>query len=249
MTRRERALERLERRRTWAAGRRDKAAACAAVADPYRGDIAFNTQPGHIPERARVIRATEKCFEHSSMAAHHDEKAAGIERQLASTVFSDDVNAVEALKAKITKERADVEKMKAANKIVRKFKTATPEALAALQAAGLPVSCAKLFEPDFAGRLGFPAYMIANAGANIRRMEARIVEITRQQARSQKADAAGGVVIEDAGKSDAGDFIRVIFAEKPEREIIDKLKASGFYWGQGCWTGERSKLPDVMAQT
>lgn len=59
-----------------------KASACYAVGDPYRDDIAFNTQPGHIPERARVIRAQERGFEHSNMADHHESKADGIQRQL-----------------------------------------------------------------------------------------------------------------------------------------------------------------------
>lgn len=247
MTRRERAIARLERRREWAAGRRDKAAACFAVAEPYRGDIAFNTQPGHIPERARVIAAQERGFAHSDMAAHHEGKAKGIERQLANTVFSDDADAVEQLRGKIEKERAMVERMKAANKIVRKYKNDIPAGVAALVAAGFPAVMAKLFEPDFAGHLGFPSYALTNAGANIRRMEGRIIEIERTQTRQAAAEAApGGVTIEGSGPGEFGDWVRVTFAEKPPRETLDALRAAGFRWGSGSWSGERSKIPSCV---
>jgi len=52
----------------WAQKRREKAAALDKLNAPFRGDIAFNTQPGHIPERARVIKRTEKIWEHTSTA-------------------------------------------------------------------------------------------------------------------------------------------------------------------------------------
>lgn len=187
MTRRERAMARLDRRREWAAGRRDKAQACFAVGKPYRGDIAFCTQPGHIPERERVNRAAECGMQHVEMAAYHEGKAGGTERMLAHTIFSDDVDAVEALRAKIEKGRRELEKMKAANKIVRKYKANIPDGVNALMLAGFPAVAAKLFEPDFAGRLGFPSYALTNLGANIRRMEARIVEIERRTTQTEQA--------------------------------------------------------------
>ena len=59
----------------WAEKRRAKATALHKRNEPYRGDIAFNTQPGHIPERARVIARTEKAFEHSAIAARMEQKA------------------------------------------------------------------------------------------------------------------------------------------------------------------------------
>jgi hypothetical protein len=247
MTRRERAEARLERRRDWAAGRRDKAASCFAVAEPYRGDIAFATQPGHIPARARVIAAQERGFAHNDMAAHHEGKAKGIEHQLANTVFSDDADAVEALRAKINTMRKTVERMKAANKIVRKFKADVPGGVAALVAAGFTEGqAARLFVPDFAGRLGFPAYALTNDGANIRRMEARIIEIELRAQRQEKAEASRGVTIEGDGPTEFGDWVRITFAEKPDREILDALRAAGFCWGNGSWSGERSKIPSCV---
>ena len=239
-TRRERAEARLERRRDWAAGRQAKAAACFKVGEPYRGDWAFATQPGHISQRARVNRADERGFENLQMAEHHEQKAEGIERQLERTIFSDDDNAIEALRAKIADRRKIVEAMKAANKVVRKHKTATPEAIAALVAIGFKEARAvQLFEPDFCGRVGFPSYELTNTGAEIRRCEQRIKSIENQLARKQKAEANGGVAIEGTGE-----WIRVTFEEKPEREILDALRAAGFLWRGGSWGGLRAKLPE-----
>lgn len=64
MTRRERLERKLEQRREWAASRQNKAASLHKANEPFRGDYAFNTQPGHIPERARVLRRTDKAVEH-----------------------------------------------------------------------------------------------------------------------------------------------------------------------------------------
>lgn len=101
---------------------------------------------------------------------------------------------------------------------------------------------------DFAGRIGFPSYALTNLGANIRRMEGRIIEIERQTARTEKAESGGGVVIEGSGPGEFGDWVRITFAEKPEREILDALRAAGFIWGGGSWTGERGKIPAVVLE-
>ena len=37
--------------------------------------------------------------------------------------------------------------------------------------------------------------------------------------------------------------MRVTFAEKPDREILDALRAAGFGWGGGSWCGKRENLP------
>jgi hypothetical protein len=231
----------LERRREWAASRTAKANANFAVGEPFRGDIAFNTQPGHIPARARVIRATERAFGHMDMAAHHEAKAAGIERQLRNTVFSDDDDATEALQAKIDAGRAEIEQMKAANKIIRKFKKDLPAGYLALEQAGFSAALARsLFEPDFAGRIGFASYQLTNLGANVRRMEKRIEEIKAMRQRAESAEDKGGVSIE------GNDYISVTFAEKPSRDILNDLRNAGFRWGRGSWSGRRENLPQSV---
>lgn len=120
MTRRERMERRAERRREWAAGREDKAAALERRNEPYRGDYAFNTQPGHIPERARANRRSERAFEHQKVAEHHLSRAAGIEDQLDRSIFTDDDDAPEALRERIAEREEEREKRKRANAAWRK---------------------------------------------------------------------------------------------------------------------------------
>ena len=120
MTRRERLEAKIEKRREWADGRRGKAAALREYADRYRGDVAFNTQPGHIPERARVIRTIDRAHEHAAMAQHHEAKAAGLRSQLDRAVFSDDTDAVEQLEARIREHEEKRDRMKRVNALYKK---------------------------------------------------------------------------------------------------------------------------------
>lgn len=246
-TRRERAIARLERRQQWAESRDKQSQSAFDGVQRISSNIPFG-QPilvGHHSERharadaRRMDNGMRKSVECSQMADHHRSKAQGIETQLANTIFSDDENAVESLQAKIDKERALVEQMKNANKVIRKFKTDHAAGIEALQVVGFSETQAqKLFQPDCMGQIGFASYSLTNRGANIRRMEKRIVHITNMKTRTAKAEAQGGIVIEGTG-----DYIRVTFADKPSREILNDLRGAGFYWGSGSWTGKREKLP------
>lgn len=239
MTRRERLEAKLTKREEWAAGRRQKAAALHAQADPYRGDIAFATQPGHIPERARVIRATDRAFEHADMAAHHDAKADGLAAQLDRSIFSDDDNAIAALETRIGEHEAERDRMKLVNRL---YKRGDAAGLAAL---GLDLERLRA-EVAHHGlswvRAPFEGYQMTNLGARIRTDRERIADIKRRQERSERAKAAGGVVIE------GDEYVRVTFAEKPEREVLDALREAGFNWGAGSWVGRRAALPAMLAE-
>lgn len=237
MTRRERLEAKVEKRQDWAAGRRQKAAAADRVAEPYRGDIAFNTQPGHIPERARVIRAQERGFEHAQMAAHHESKAAGLADQLDRAIFTDDPDAVEALEARIAEMEAKLERMKLVNRL---YKQGDAAGLAAL---GINYETMKIRLTDAGAYWGSKPhlpYEFTNLGARIRKDRQTIETVKARQTRTAQAEAApGGVVIEGT------EWVRVTFAEKPARAILDALKAAGFRWGGGSWVGARAKLPDL----
>lgn len=234
MTRRERLENKVAKREEWAAGRRDKAAAAFKVGEPYRGDHAFNTQPGHIPERARIIRAEDRGFEHMNMAAHHESKAAGLSVQLDRTVFSDDTDAITRLEARIAEHEAERAKMVLVNKLYRKGDAA------GLAALGLDLDKLKS-RVALVGlswvKAPYEAYQLSNLGGRITADRKRIEEIRLRQDRTGKAEAAGGVVVE------GDEWVRVTFAEKPAREILDALRAAGFRWGGGSWVGERAKLP------
>jgi len=173
----------MQRRLDWARGRDDKAATLNRYTDRYRGDIAFNTQPGHIPERARVIRMSEKAFEHTQMAAHHESKAAGIAHQLETSIFTDDHDAPERLRERIAALKAERDRMKQVNAEIKRG----PGWEARLAAAGaslterekkLLVDVAR-FQPYYCknGVPVFPPYALTNLGGNIRRLKGRLVAV------------------------------------------------------------------------
>ena len=242
MTRRERLERKVEKRREWATGRLGKAARLSSYTDRYRGDVAFNAQPGHIPERARVIRMIDKAAEHQQMAQHHEAKADGLEGQLDRSVFSDDADAIEQLEARIAEHEEKRNRMKRVNALYKKGDAA------GLAALGLDLDSlkAKLAAagPYWGGKPHL-AYELTNLGARIRSDRERIEQIKARHGRSEQAEQTVGVLIEE--KAEWNGYCRVTFAEKPDRAILDALRAAGFQWGAGHWSGLRASLPALGA--
>lgn len=241
-------MARLERRREWAAGRRDKAAKAFAAAHRIASAIPFG-QPilvGHHSERHarrdadRIGSNMDKGCECQDMAAHHESKAAGIAFQLERSIFSDDPDAVEAIKAKVAAGRAELEMMKRTNAAWRKDGEAGLVALGwtveKAQRAAVLIAQAYSWEKQ-----PFPKWQISNLGANMRRLEKRIEEIERMNRRKLEAEQAGGMAI-----TGTGEYVNITFAEKPADDILEALRGAGFYWGQGCWSGYRSKIPTML---
>lgn len=244
-TRRERMEARLEKRQAWAAARTAKAESALSTALDMARAIPFG-QPimvGHYSEkrdrnyRGRIASKFERAAESQDMAAHHAAKADGIAAQLEGSIFSDDDDAIPALEAKIARLEAQQERDKKTNAAYKKG------GIAALQAAGFvantPEAAASL-EKSMAlcwDRRPVAGFTLSNRNATIRNAKKRIEIIKAREARTAKAEAAGGVLIEGT------DYVRVTFTEKPERATLDALRAAGFRWGGGSWMGCREKLP------
>jgi hypothetical protein len=236
MTRRERLENKLEKRQEWSAKRRSAAASVFQSNEKYHGDVAFNTQPGHIPERARVIARTEKAFESLQVADHHDTCAKGIERALDTSIFSDDGDAVEALEKRIAEREAERERMKLVNKLYRKGDAE------GLKALGLDLEALKIklaAAGSYWGKAPHLPYEMSNLGGRITADRKRLEVIKARKVRTERAEAApNGVLI-----TEHGEYSVVTFAEKPEREILEALRNAGFSWGNGNWSGKRESLP------
>lgn len=248
MTRRERLERKLEKRAEWSekaerrAEQRNEASHRAVDGIPFGQPILI----GHHSEkrhRAALHRAqtnATKAYEERQLAEHHRSKADGLEMQLDRTVFSDDPDAIEQLQAKVAALRAENDRDKAMNAHYRKHKTMKGHGtLSDERAAKLDADILATWD-----KRPVPQYRFSNRSATIRKAEERIKWITQQQARAQKAESSeGGFIIEGTG-----DYIRVTFAEKPERSVLNALREAGYRWGGGSWTGERVKLPAELAQ-
>jgi hypothetical protein len=233
-TYRERRLAKAERLREWAHKRRVKADAVFKSHEPFTSDLAFNTQPGHFPLRARIIRQEDREVASLNKAADMESRAAGIEAAAERAIYSDDENALDALQARITEREALADKYVEGNKA---FKKGGIEALVPLfgQEATLKVA-AEMARAPWQKRPF--TYHLTNLRNLIRSDRERLKAIEARQARAAAADANGGVVVQ----GDA--FVSVTFSEKPAREILDALRAAGFHWSKGSWYGYRDKLPE-----
>ena len=244
MTTRERLERKAERRRGWAAKREAGAAAVFQAHERYHGDVAFNTQPGHIPERARVIAREDRAYESLTIARSHTSKADGLDAQLDAAVFDDDPNAIGDLEARIAEREADLAHDKAINAAWRKAKGTPAERFALLVAGGVVAADEAV---TLARTLALCPYLkqpcsTTNLATRIRSDKQRIEEIRRNQARAAEAEAApGGVLIRETNG-----WCNVTFAEKPDRAILDALKAACFAWAKGTWCGYADKLPECV---
>lgn len=174
MTYRERRERRAARLREWADRRTAQATAALATGDKYRGDHAFNTQPGHIPERARLIARQDHAFESLDKAASMNSRAAEIERQADHAIYSDDPDAIERLTEKIAGLEAQRERIKAKNAEFRKTHRAELKAL--------PSAYARDQAMPHRG------YELQNLGGNITRCRQRLAGLQRTAQATHEAD-------------------------------------------------------------
>jgi hypothetical protein len=166
-----------------------------------------------------------------------------------TSISSDDPDAPEKLRARITNLEATHALVVATNKIVhaKPKDQQTPEKTAALQAlnpAWTEARIAQLFAPDFCGRIGFPAYELSNRTANIRRLRERLTQMEALATqRARVAEALDGEPVETVyafvtiRENVDLNRLQMLFAGKPSDDVRSKLKASGFRWSpiEGAW--------------
>lgn len=165
MTYRDRREARADRLRGWAGKRETAAEAVFKAGEPYTSDIAFNTQPGHIPFRAKLIAREDRAHESQQKAASMRSRADGIEGQLATSIYDDDPDAIEQLRARITRLEAERDDAKAANVAYRREHKAE---LAAMESA---------YQRRQA--VPYPAYHFENLSGNLSRQRARLARLER----------------------------------------------------------------------
>jgi hypothetical protein len=165
-------------------------------------------------------------------------------------IMTGDADAVDRVDDKLAKLKDKQAKMKAVNAAIRKNAKAGIDAqVAAIVALGFSDGAARgILKPDFANRIGFPAFELTNNAANIRRLEGRKVVIERVKAEPETVIAGDNARFEDAP---ADNRVRLYFSGKPAAEIRDSLKSKGFRWtpSMGCWQAYRHDHTIALAKT
>lgn len=161
-------------------------------------------------------------------------------------VMSGDANAVERYEAKLAKLEKLQDATKEINATIRKHAKAGEDAqVAALVALGYGAkTAAEWLKPDFAGRIGIPDYVAKNRGAEIRRVKAKIAELTTAKATEDTTVEGEHAKLED---STADNRVRLFFPGKPDKPTRERLKGNGFRWTPtlGCWQAYRN--PNTLA--
>lgn len=237
--RRERLAARAQRLRTAAEGLAQRAHEQAAVI-PFGQPILV----GHHSEkrdrnyRQRISRAFEKAAELERLAQATAARADGVGL---GGVSSDDPEAVTKLKIEVQELQAHQDQMKATNKSLRRGDEA------ALRELGFNDSeIAGFKQPDCCGRTGFPDYALKNNGANIRRIQRRIEELSRKQVSSTR-EVKGVQVIEDADEN----RLCLVFPGKPEEAVRRLLRTRGFVWSptRTAWVRKLNNAARHAAQS
>jgi hypothetical protein len=150
-------------------------------------------------------------------------------RAAIAAVGQEPVDEVAQITRKLETRRKQQALMVAANKCVRKNDRA------GLAALGLgETNITKLFIPDFAGRIGFPAYELTNNNAEIHRLEARLAELAAREQAQETFTAITG----DGWRIYAEDErVCIDFEQIPPAELRTALKGCGFKWSptRGAW--------------
>lgn len=237
MTYRDRREAKAERLREWAAKREAKASASFDRARQIGEMIPFgqpilaghHSEGRHRRDLGRIDSGMRAGVENQRAAESMLSRAANIEAAASQAIYSDDPDAVEALEVRIANLEAQREDRKAANAAYRKAHAAELKTLTAFgRSQAVP----------------YPSYSLANLSGDIKRNRDRLEQVKARQARADTAEASGGVTVERIG-----DYVRVTFAQKPSRDVLNELKAAGFRWGGGCWTGTAANLPATIEAT
>jgi hypothetical protein len=203
--------------------------------------VGHHSEKRHRKDFNRIDRHFAKAKEHCDKAEYFRRRAAAAESNL--VIFSDDPNATEKLVDKIERLKKRQGLMKQANQLIRK---ADHEGLADLGFSDETI--AKLFTQDFAGRVGFPNYVLTNNSANIRRLEKRLVAIQNTQHHETKEEQfATGVRLVDNVEANR---VQIFFPEIPSELIRRELKRNGFHWSPtaGAWQRHRSNRAAYLAK-
>lgn len=248
MTRRERLERKLELRREWADKATAKAESHFNAAHKIGDAIPFgqpilvghHSEAHHRRDIERIDSNMRNGIERSDMAKTHISKAGGIEHALDRGIFSDDNNAVEALEQRIAEHEATRERMKTVNKLYRKGDAT------GLAALGLDLEALKLKLAQagpYWGSAPHLPYEMSNLGGRITADRKRLEAVKQRQKRVIAAETApGGIALQQCQNG----YVRVTFAEKPSREILNALRGAGFFWGGGSWAGKGEALPQEV---
>jgi hypothetical protein len=202
--------------------------------------VGHHSEGRHRRDIGRIDSNMRKSVEASDKANYYEDKARRLESS--NIISSDDPEALQKLKNKLSGLQEAQELYKAINKIVKSTKLSHQEKFDKLMAE-LPLTektANLVLTPDFCGRIGVPSYKLSNNNQNMATIRKRIEGLERRASQETKELEIGGVRIVDNVEENR---IQAFFNDKPDDATRAALKHTGFRWApsNGCWQAYRKQ--------
>lgn len=186
-------------------------------------------------DQEKIMRGMDKSVEAGKRAGYYAERAKAAADNTA--ISSDDPEALDKLHAKLECLQKAQERGKALNAYYRKHKTLKG-------CDGVSDSEAERMEKQMLDqperlRRPIPAWMLSNRNAEINRLKKRIEKLQVVDAMEDtKIAFDGGVIVSNSDVN----RVQILFDEKPDNAMRQKLKSCGFRWAQseGAWQIQRT---------
>jgi hypothetical protein len=177
--------------------------------------------------RARIWRTQERCSELQKKAEYFRAKASSVGN---GGISSDDPDAVRKLREELASLETMQNRMKAVNAAHKKYMKDSAS-LDNAKLSDADKTRIRNYKPAYSWEPHpFPPFSMSNNNANIRRIKARIVELTAKAAQSDQGDTEHDMGIYRVVEAFSDNRVRVLFDGKPSEQVRAVLKASGFRW-------------------
>lgn len=219
--RRELYLDRADKARREANQRGNAALSLSQAMNGQPILIGHHSEKRHRRDLQRMDDNMHKAAELSRKAEHYDQKAAGVGK---AGISSDDPEAVQKLKDKLTGLQQYQEDMKRVNK---QHRAGGWDAVTGLKPETIE-TCRRAMAATPWEKKPFPTYATSNNNANIRRIKERIAQLERTVIAKPPIQGQGFTVTEHPEDN----RIWFEFDERPSRETCKLMRRNGWKWSR-----------------
>lgn len=194
--------------------------------------------------RNRIHSKFGKALELEDKAEYFEKKAKFVENN--DNIYSDDPEAIEKLKLKIKNLEDSQEKMKNANKIIRRNIPHEDKVKLLIELGIKEKTVEYILSPNWYGGTGYQQFQLANNNSNIHRLKKRLEYLQQQKSKQSSETEINGIKIVENVELNR---LQIFFPDIPSQEVRKELKSNGFRWSptNKCWQHHLSNVAKIKA--
>lgn len=201
--------------------------------------IGHHSEAGARRDRKRVDDSIRKSIEQQEKAEYYENRIKAMDKS--NAISSDNPDAIDLLKEKIESLKEEQAEAKEMNKYYKKHNTM-------VGFPGISEERAKNLDDAIGGpynawRRPAPPYILSNLNQKIRAAEQRVQQLEEVEEMQDETIEGDGWSIESDSVTNR---VIIRFDEKPDKEIIRKLKSSAFKWAPSTKGWQRLRSPQVL---